>query len=376
MKLVLSLWLLASVAPAHADEALQHWLDDTLASTRTKYEVPAIAALVQIDGRIAASSVTGVRAVGHAELATRDDEWHIGSDTKAFTAALIVRLSERGVLALDDTLAMSLPSLASHMDAAYREVTIKDLLSHTAGLPGLTDPGELPEFRRAIASATTLPTQRMAVARSYLAKTPANRRGEFRYSNLGYIIAGAIAESRTGRSWEDLMRTEVFAPLGIASAGFGPPGVPHTFDQPHGHRARLWGLVPLDPGDPDADNPPALGPAGTLHLRLADWMRFAQDQLDGMHGRGKLLTESGYRLLHTPVTSQYALGWGVIAASDGLATLLAHTGSNGYWLADVRIRPRPNAVVLVAMNAANERAQRALQDIDNALRERLEQPVR
>ena len=371
----LAVVVLAAALPliVRADDALRPRLQAMVDRARETHGVPAIAAMIRARGNITAA-VSGVRANGSPEKATLEDEWQIGSDTKAFTATMIARLSERGVLDLDEPLEKALPSVAPTMDPAYRKVTVAQLLSHTAGLPPLTDGKDLPEFRRIIARAKDVMGERAAAARVYLAKPPASRVGEFAYSNLGYIIAGSIAEARTGRSWEDLLRTEVFAPLGITHAGFGPPGTPGRVDQPHGHRNWLVRLVPFDPGDPDADNPPALGPAGTIHITLGDWMRFAEDQLAGLHGAGKLLKPETYRRLHTPVAGRYALGWGVALGPDHAPTVLGHTGSNGYWLADIRIDARRDAVTLIAMNAGSHAAMAALEELSKGIREMLPAP--
>ena len=101
--------------------------------------------MIQIDGKLAAEAALGVRALGsHPEPVTTNDRWHIGSDTKAFTATLIARLVEKGVMHFDDTLAASFPAFAEAMDPAYRTITVTQLLSHTAGLPPLTDDKDLP----------------------------------------------------------------------------------------------------------------------------------------------------------------------------------------------------------------------------------------
>ena len=99
----------------------------------------------------------------------------------------------------DDTLAASFPAFAADMDPAYRNVTVTQLLSHTAGLPPLTDDKDLPPFMAVIATAHGVKAQRAAIARKYLAMPPASKAGEFEYSNLGFIIAGAIAEAHTGK---------------------------------------------------------------------------------------------------------------------------------------------------------------------------------
>ncbi len=102
------------VAPsfAWAEEGLQPFLEQTLAAVREKDHLPAVAALVQIDGKLAAEAALGVRALGHSESVTTSDRWHIGSDTKAFTATLIARLVEQGIMRFDDTLAASFPAFA------------------------------------------------------------------------------------------------------------------------------------------------------------------------------------------------------------------------------------------------------------------------
>lgn len=369
--LFIALTALFGTAPARADAELQKLLEQTLAAARDKDHLPGVAAIVQINGKIEAEAALGVRALGHPDPVTTNDRWHIGSDTKAFTATLIARLVEKGVMRFDDTLAASLPTLAKDMDPAYRAVTITQLLTHTSGLPPLTDDKDLPAFLAAIATAKDLKGQRAAIARTYLTQPPGSKAGAFAYSNLGYIIAGAIAEARTGKVWEALIQEQIFAPLGIKNAGFGLPGSAGKTDQPWGHNEVAGKLVPLDPANPDGDNPAALGPAGTINIALKDWLLFAQDHLDGVHGRGKLLKTETYRKLHTPVTEKYAFGWGAKLGPDGAPLLLTHSGSNGYWLSDVRIMPKHDMIFLVATNVGNEAANAAIGDIGTPLKDRL-----
>jgi CubicO group peptidase (beta-lactamase class C family) len=370
-KALLIITLFAGPLAAQADAPLQTFLDQTLTAARDEAHLPAVAALIQIEGKIAAEAALGVRALGRSEGVTTADRWHIGSDTKAFTSTMIARLVEKQVMRFDDTLAASFPAFAEDMNPVYRGVTIIQLLSHTAGLPPLTDDKDLPQFMAVIASVRDVKAQRAAIAHAYLTMPPASKTGEFEYSNLGFIIAGAIAEARTGKPWEDLIREQIFAPLGIRNAGFGLPGTSDKFDQPRGHREIESKLTPLDPADPQSDNPPALGPAGTINIALKDWMLFAQDQLDGAHGHGKLLKAETYRKLQTPETGNYALGWGAKLEPDGTPLLLTHTGSNGYWLADIRIMPKHDIVILLAVNAGNDAASEAVREIRKSLIARL-----
>jgi D-alanyl-D-alanine carboxypeptidase len=371
LKLLLLSLSLFQPAAAIADAGHQAFLDQTLADVRAKDQLPAAAVMIQIDGKTVASSAQGLRAIGFPEAVTLRDRWHLGSDTKAITATMIGRLVDKGLLRFDDRLQDLLPDLSETMDPAYRTVTLRQLLSHTGGLPPLTDDADLPEFKRIIAKSKSVQAQRRAIASVYLAKPLASPVGEFSYSNIGYIVAGAIAERRTGKSWEDLVRQEIFKPLGIQESGFGLPGHAKKVDAPWGHRESDGKLVALSPNDPEGQDPPALGPAGTIHMTLADWMRFAQDQLDGVHGRGRLVSAKTYRILHTPVSENYALGWGVKLDEQGMPLLLTHSGSNGHWLADIRIMPKHDMIILFVSNAGNDAANRAIMDIGKPLRDRL-----
>jgi CubicO group peptidase (beta-lactamase class C family) len=354
-----------------ADGTLQQFVDQSLAQARVAAELPGMAALVQVKGRVEAQAAAGTRVVNGADPVTRADRWHIGSDTKAMTATLIARLVERRQLSFDDTLARLFPGVASRMDSQMQNVTLRQLLTHTAGLPALIEPAEITGFDAVISKSKNVRAQRAMVVAHYLRRPPVSAIGEFAYSNLGYVIAGAVAESLSTQSWEEMLQAEVWKPLGISSAGFGAPGKSSRSSQPLGHVLVNGRLVPLEPGDAKSDNPAAVGPAGTVNITLSDWMLFAQDQLDGAHGRGKLLKPETYKVLQTPVKNRYAMGWGVLTDADGAVSLLTHTGSNGYWVADLRILPKLDAISIVVTNAGGEKAEKAVRDLGKGITDRL-----
>jgi D-alanyl-D-alanine carboxypeptidase len=370
-KTLLSLVLLVSASFAHADAALQSFLEQTLNSARDKAQLPAAASLIQIDGKIEARAAVGVRELDHPEAVTLDDRWHLGSDTKAMTATLIARLAERGLIGFDETLPQLFPGIAPRMDSQLSNVTLTQLLSHTSGLPPLVSDREMTEFLGVLEHDKGVRAQRAMVALHYLIRPPASKVGEFSYSNLGYVIAAAAAESRTGESWEVLMEREVWKPLGIRHAGFGAPGKDGKVDQPRGHETVDGKLVALEPGNPRSDNPPASGPSGTVNMSLSDWLLFAQDQLDGLRGRGKLLKPEGYKLLQTPVSKNYAMGWGVLRDKQGEISLLSHMGTNGFWVTDMRIYPKRGVIFLTAINAGGDIGEGAAREIGKTLQEKL-----
>jgi CubicO group peptidase (beta-lactamase class C family) len=361
---------LGAYAPAHADEELQVFMNKALPWVRNRDHQPAVAALIDIDGQIAAEGADGLRALGHPEPVTIDDSWHIGSDTKAITATMIARLVERHVMRFDDTLADSFPAFSKSMDQGYRKVTVKQLLSHTAGLPQMNTNDEVAANVRAVRSAGSLHAQRVAMARRALSLPPVFKVGEVKYSNLGYIIAGAIAEARTGKSWYSLIREEVFVPLGIKNAGFGAPGTAGAHDQPHGHREVDGALVPVDPGERDSDVPSVIAPAGTINIALKDWALFAQDQMDGPTGHGRLLKATTYQQLQTPVKDGVALGWGVERGPDD-SVRLTHAGSNDLWFASITLWPQRHTLMLIATNSGSDAAEKMVLDLRFGLAKQL-----
>src|SRR5688500_5502372 len=115
-KLLLYSLLLLSSAAVRADAALQDFLTTALGDARGKANLPAVAAVIQIGGKVEARAATGVRETGTSQAIGPDDRWHLGSDTKAMTATLIARLAERGILGFDETLAQVFPGIAARMN--------------------------------------------------------------------------------------------------------------------------------------------------------------------------------------------------------------------------------------------------------------------
>ena len=156
------------------------------------------------------------------------------------------------------------------------------------------------------------------------------------------------------------MREEVFEPLGLGSAGFGPPMPTKDIPQPWGHR-KIFGIVKtaMDPTQ-HPDNPPIMGPAGTVHMNLSDILRYANAHLQGdlaHHGGLKDGTNKPYlqprtwKRLHTENTNEYAYGWVVPKQrkwADG--RVIWHNGSNTMWYAVIAIAPNKNAVFAFATN--------------------------
>ena len=312
-----------------------------LAPIVSKHRVPAMAAAIVTSRGLEAVGVVGVRKAGERVAATLGDLWHLGSETKAMTAALAGRLVERGLLAWDTRVVDLFPELEPEADPAMRGVTLLHLLTHRAGLPaGLV--------WSSLTGATVQERRVDAVRRALSSPPPADPGSAYVYSNLGYVVAGAMIERVLGTSWEAAIRREIFAPLGMRSAGLGGVGTPGRTDQPWGHPSP--GL-PGAANGPDSDMAAVLGPAGRVHATIQDWGLFITDQLRGARGDGGILEPETYRVLHTaPFGGDYAPGWEVRRRDWGGGTVYTHIGTNTEYFATVWMAPERDFALLVCAN--------------------------
>jgi CubicO group peptidase (beta-lactamase class C family) len=323
-----------------------------LAPIIEKHDIPGIAAAVVQSGETVAVGVAGVRTRGKSEKIATADRFHIGSDTKAMTAMLCGILVDEGTLKWSQTVGETFPELKNSLHQQYRAVTLEQLLTHRGGAPGDLEKGEL--WGKLWKYKGTPTSARRLLLQSVTAQPPEATPGtKYIYSNAGYAIAGHMAEKAAGKSWEQLTRDKIFRPLGMTTAGFGPPGTRTKNDQPRGHKADG---TPVEPG-PIADNPVAIGPAGIVHCSIEDWSRFVAASLPS--AKIKLVKPETLEKLHTPAPGEpkYAMGW-VIADNQPWAAgpALTHGGSNTMWYAVAWLAPQKDFAVLVACNQPDSNA--------------------
>jgi CubicO group peptidase (beta-lactamase class C family) len=299
--------------------------------------------------KLASVGAVGIRKIGSPEPMRVDDLVHLGSCTKAMTATMIGTLVDEGKLRWESTVAEVFPDWARGMHPGYAAVTLDQLVRHRAGLPH-----DLAWWEGG--RGVSVVEARRGLMASALRVAPESKPGAtYSYSNTGYVLAGMMAEQVTRTSWEDLMKRRVFGPLAMVSAGFGPPGTRGKVDHAWGHRA-TGDLVEAV----HDDNPPVMGPAGTVHCSLVDWARFASFHLRGELGGVRLLKPETLKVLHTAKgDEEYAGGWLICDRSWAGGTALSHTGSNTYWYCSIWLAPARDFAVLAVVNAAGKPAEDA-----------------
>ena len=316
---------------------------------------PALFAAIVDEHGLRAAAAAGVRRQGFTPPVTVNDLMHIGSNTKAMTSTMLATLVEDGtfVNGWQTTVADVFPDLLATIHEAYHSVTLRQLATMRGGLARNPPPppncpvfgwdeacmwlthGDLPMIER-----------RLAILSKSMERPPAGPVDEFLYSNLSYLVAGAMAERVTGGTWEALMEDRLFSPLEMLTASFGAPNTRSRINQPWGH----WRDDEGQWRPSQRDNPSAFGPAGTVHLSLADWASFLALWLP----RNELIVP-GWCDASCPISGTgYAAGWGAWIRSWAGGVALFHSGSNGYWNTLVWVAPSLNRGFIAAANARDE----------------------
>ena len=329
MKTMLGLCVCLAVGTVLAEPPIRERVE----AIRERHTLPSLAAAVITDKGLKAWDVTGVPSTDGPVL------WHLGSNTKAMTAALVGILVERGRVSWDAKIADIFPQEKKGFHPDYAALTLRQLLAHRGGVQPNLDWGALRNTNKPIRE------QRLDALRQGLAEKPAFIPGDdVLYSNLGYVIAGAVIERKLNMTWEDAMRRYLFAPLKMKHAGFGE----------------------LYAGD--SDNPPVLGPAGRVHGTLEDWAAFIADQIRGAQGKAGLLKPATYRELHTPVPGKdAALGWFCTERAWGGGGVLTHNGSNTRHFSVAWLAPKKNIAFIACTRQGGDTAAKACDETIAAL---------
>ena len=311
-------------------------------SVRNAFGLPAMgSAIVSTEGLVAIG-VAGMRRFGGTVPVTESDKWHLGSNTKALTGVLAGMAVEAGVLTWSRTVSQAFPDLSAFMRAEFTGVTLAELLSHTSGAENSVS---------GVPAGTDLPTARLAWTKATVSAAPNNARGIYYYSNNGFGMAGSMIERAWGSSYEQLMASKIFNPLGLVDVGWGATNTVGSNAQPVGHRRTGGTWVNCDA----CDNRPGVSSAGTVHMPLRSWARIIQELLLADKGRSSILSQSMSRTLITNFVpagggSSYGMGWTVSGTSSN--RVAGHDGSNTTNHSRAMMYPDNGYAILITTNAA------------------------
>lgn len=261
-------------------------LDAYITKAMADWKVPGLAIAIVRNDSVLLAKGYGVRAVGGSDRVDDRTLFEIGSSSKSFTATVIAMLVSDGKMRWDDRLTNYLPSFQLQDPIANAEVTVRDALTHRAGLS------------RAELSWMYAGIGRDEVLRRVRFLKPAFPfRSRWNYQNVMFLAAGEAAARAASTTWEELVRTRIFEPLGMTTslplAPKNRSGVANLAT-PHAIRAdTVYTLTPMS-----MDN---IAPAGSIVSNAHDMAQYLRFQLsDGMFGGKRLVASAELRQTHTP----------------------------------------------------------------------------
>ena len=344
-------------------------IDAAVRATIERYQLPGIAVGVIENGKVVYARGYGETVAGSGDPVTTQTLFKIASNSKAMTAAVLARLVQQGKLRWDDPVIKHLPQFAMHDPWVTQHMTVSDLLVHNSGLPeGGGDLMLWPE--------PNLFTRDDIVHGLRYIKPAYGFRAGYAYDNLLYVVAGQVAASAGGASYEELVRRELFAPLGLQGcrvgefelADAGSVAQPHMRESGRNVAMRRDGeTVPVI----------ASAPAGGIRCSLDDMLVWANNWLLPTDAQKAWLGDAQRAEMwkaRTPMpisaqrkrwdsTHYYAYAYGFrLADADGAWTV-SHTGTLGGMYSMMMLVPDRKSGFVLMINGDGDRARTVLGEV-------------
>jgi len=311
-------------------------------------------------GRAADGDAAGNGTESHPRPWTTGTVSTVGSITKQFTAAAIMKLVDQGRIAVDD----SIGRFFDGVPPDKRGITIHHLLTHASGL-GEVGHGDFEFLSRDEIVLRAL--------ESGLLSAPGD---EYTYSNLGYSLLGAIVEIVTGRDYEGWLRDRLLVPAGMYETGYVLPDYELDRVAVGYRRGQRWGAI-IERLNPATGPSWVLRANGGVNSTMFDMLRWVRalglvgaDVGDSDRGTGPapLLSERSRERMFSPqidegAGSWYGYGWVVDTTSRG-TPVIRHDGSNGILAADLHVFPEVGLVTFMMTSESGLPATQLLDRVD------------
>jgi CubicO group peptidase (beta-lactamase class C family) len=322
--------------------------------------VPGAAiAIVRNDSLIYAKGF-GVREIGRPDPVDAQTIFAIGSNSKAFTAAAVEMLVDDGKVNLDAPVSKYLPGFRLSDPIASEQVVVRDLLGHRTGVA-----------RSEWAWYGSSFTRDELVRNLRFLPMAAPFRTRFQYNNITYVAAGQVVAHASGRTWDDFLRTRIFAPLGMTSTGTSISDLSSASDVAWPHAATGHGVRVIPRYD--GDNVGAAGSINSNAVDMAQWLRL--HLAGGMHNGKRILSERGVEEMRTaqmviptggasrimfPNAHLIAYGLGFMLSDYAGKLLVEHNGEIDGMTSAVAMVPEADFGVVVMTNMAGVMTSSAL----------------
>jgi CubicO group peptidase (beta-lactamase class C family) len=322
-------------------------LNDVLAEIVARWGIPGLAVGIVDDGEISYTRSFGVQSLETLVPVTSESIFCLQSIGKCFVSCAVMQLVEKGKIQLDAPLVQYLPYFKLG-DARYPQITIRQILSHTSGMPDMdafeyndlvshpeVDDGAAERYVRGLSSMK-------------LVHAPGEK---FLYSNIGYNVLGDLISKISGQTFEEYMKANILIPAGMPDSTFLLADVDRQRVAVSHLRTPEMTVSPIYPYH-RAD-----APASFLHSTVVDMCQWAITCLDrGTHRGQRILTPASYEMMWTsaakrgfpPLKEDYGLGWNLGHFED-LRTI-SHGGGGFGWTCSLVLLPEKRRAAIVLLN--------------------------
>jgi len=336
----------ASSSPIQQPASLGGTVDAVAQAAMHQQGIPGMTVALAKEGAILYVQGYGVSDLTTGQASQADNIFEIGSITKQFTAALIMRLQEQGKMHVDDSIATFLPEYNFPPT-----ITLRMMLTHTSGLADFTNFPQLGDWvEHGVSEATVL----AAVSQAPLQFQPGT---QYAYSNSNFFALGTIIEKITGQSYADDIEQDILQPLGLTNTYYS---LPPSGQSATGYTNNGSGLVPAILWDRSA-----AFAAGALSSNLYDLVAW-----DNALINGKVVSPASFKAMTTSngftIPGGGSYGFGLALATINSRPVIWHNGQIGGFTAETAVfldsgfavvvltndqDANPDAVVLKIMNA-------------------------
>jgi CubicO group peptidase (beta-lactamase class C family) len=331
----------ALAAPLRATAATHAEKIDALIRSYNELQQFNGSALVAEKGRVILRKGYGMANMEWRIPNAPDTRFRIASNTKQFTSLLIMQLVSEGRVGLDDKITKYLPT---YRKDTGDKITVRNLLTHTSGIPEYGN--NKPEWTEKGRDPHSVADLVMEYAAGDLEFEPGT---QFRYTNSGYVLLGAIIEAVTSKAYEEVLQDRIFGPLGMKDSGY------EHAETVIRNRAGGYRLTPDGYRNAPYLDMSNLYAAGAIYSTVDDLFKW-----DRALYTDKLLDEEHRKVMWTPVRNRYAFGEvvGKMKLHDGKTevSFIAHDGATaGFHAVQLRM-PDSQDLVLLLDNASNDKS--------------------
>jgi D-alanyl-D-alanine carboxypeptidase len=353
-----------STQVAPVETANKQSLREAAEAIRVVRGVPGMAYAVVSKDSIIEFQVLGYRVFKSKDSIERNDRFNIGTNTAALTAYIAARLVEVGKINWTTQLLQIFPAFSNKTFPVYRSIRFQDLLSSRTRIQAFMDMRDwfkIPETKGNIVA------KRRAFTYWMLQRKPNMENFQQKkivFSLAGYVMAAAMMEKVTGKSWEDLVTEYVRKPMNISVRYSWP----NRMDQaaPAGHWYQGGSFHSEDP-DTWVKVHPVLYPGQGISISMPDYVKFMQTCLRGLATGKSQLSQAGFEFLFFGMPD-YAMGWNNGSFHD--QSFAFHEGLSLLFNCRTEILKEKGRAIIVMGNSGDKDGRGAVLDITHLLEEK------